>query len=296
MRKNFILLTLLITAFLTSAQEFNCSVTINSDKIAGSNKQVFNTLQTAINEFVNQNKWTNQNYLRQEKIDCSLILTITEKSGDSFKGNIQVQSSRPVYNSNYLTPVFNFKDSDFSFEYREFEPLQYNANSFESNLISVISYYLYVILGMDADTFALEGGTAFYKQAQNILILAQQSGFKGWNQNDGTNTRFTLIDNLMSPTYKQFRTTLYNYHIKGLDKMANQKKQSKEFIAKTILNLKKIYNTRPNAFLLRVFMNSKAEEISDIFSSGPLYINASKLKEELIKISPINTSFWNKIK
>lgn len=296
MRKNLILLILLITTFLTSAQEFNCSVTINSDKITGSNKQVFKTLQTAINEFVNQNRWTNQNYLRQEKIDCNLILTITEKNGDSFKGNIQVQSSRPVYNTNYLTPVFNFKDSDFSFEYREFEPLQYNANSFESNLISVISYYLYVILGMDADTFALEGGTAFYKQAQNILILAQQSGFKGWNQNDGTNTRFTLIDNLMSPTYKQFRTTLYHYHIKGLDKMANQKKQSKEFIAKTILNLKKIYNTRPNAFLLRVFMNSKAEEISDIFSSGPLYINASKLKEELIKISPINTSFWNKIK
>lgn len=296
MRKYFLFLTLFITTFFVFSQEFNCNVTINSDKIAGSNKQVFKTLQTALSEFVNQKRWTNYNYLRQEKIDCDLILTITSREADFFKGNIQIQSSRPVYNSTYLTPVFNFKDSDFAFKYVEYEPIQYNANTFESNLVSVVSYYLYIILGMDADTFALNGGTPFYEQAQNILVLAQQSDFKGWNQNDGTATRFMLIDNLMSPTYKQFRTTLYNYHIKGLDKMVEQKKQSKEFIAKTIVELKKIYNTRPNAFLLRVFMNSKAEEISDIFSSGPIYINSSNLKEELIKMSPINTSFWNKIK
>lgn len=296
MRKYFLFLLVVSTSFFVSAQEFNCNVTINSDKIAGSNKQVFKTLRTALSEFVNQKKWSSYNYLRQERIDCDLILTITSRDGDSFNGNIQIQSSRPVYNTTYLTPIFNFKDSDFSFSYTEYEPLQYNANAFESNLVSIVSYYLYVILGMDADTFALNGGTPFYKQAQNILVLAQQSGFKGWNQNDGIATRFMLIDNIMSPTYKQFRIAMYNYHIKGLDKMSSQKKQSKMLIAKTVLSLKQIYNTRPNAFLLRIFMNSKAEEISDIFSSGPIYANSSNLKEELMRISPINTSFWNKIK
>ncbi|MFD0763030.1 DUF4835 family protein [Lutibacter aestuarii] len=286
-----------LLTFITqlSAQELDCTITVNADKIPGSNKQVFSTLESSLNEFVNQKRWTNFNYKAQERISCNLTLTILEQTGNDFKGHIQIQSSRPVFNSTYLTPVFNFKDDNFSFQYTEFEPLQYNENTFESNLVSVVTFYVYTILGMDADTFALEGGSPFYTQAQNVLVLAQQSGYKGWNQNDGTKSRFTLIDNLLSPTYTMFRTSLYEYHLKGLDVMSTNSKNGKKSIAETILKLKSIYDSRPNAFLLRVFMDSKADEIVSIFSDGPRY-DTFKLKEDLLKISPINAAKWNKIK
>lgn len=295
MRKIVQIVLVLFVAVQLNAQELNCTITVNADKIPGSNKQIFTTLQNSLNEFVNQKHWTNYNYKPQERIHCNLTLTILEQNGNDYKGHIQIQSSRPVYNSTYLTPVFNFKDDNFSFQYIEFEPLQFNQNSFESNLVSVVSFYVYTILGMDADTFALNGGSPFFTRAQNIVVQAQQSGYVGWNQNDGTNTRFTLIDNILSPTYSLFRNTMYSYHIKGLDAMSNDKKVAKQNITKSIETLKAIYNTRPNAFLLRVFMDSKADEIVDIFSDGPRY-ETFTLKEDLLKISPINASKWNEIK
>lgn len=278
-----------------NAQELNCSITINSDKIPGSNKQIFTTLENSLNEFVNQNRWTNSIYKLQERIDCNLTITILEQNGTDFKGHIQIQSSRPVYNSSYLTPVFNFKDDDFSFQYAEFEPLQFNENTFESNLISVISFYVYTILGFDLDTFSLNGGTSNFTKAQNIVVQAQQSGYAGWNQNDGSGTRFALIDNILSPTYSLFRNTLYEYHLKGLDKMSDNPIESKQKIAESIEGLKSIFDTRPNAFLLRIFMDSKATEIVSVFSDGPRF-DTFKLKEDLLKISPINAAKWNEIK
>lgn len=294
MNKLFFIVILTFTIGLANAQELNCSVTVNADKVPGSNKQVFETLQAELTEFINQTKWTNYNYKLQEKIDCNMTITIVEQNSNSFKGNIQIQSSRPVFNSTYLTPVFNFKDDNFSFEYREFEPLVYNKNKYESNLVSVITYYVYTILGFDAETFELYGGEAYFKEAQEILVLAQQGGYKGWKQADGNGTRFTLIDNLLSPTYQLFRNTLYEYHLQGLDVMSVSKVEAKKNIAEAILNLSSIHNNRPNAFLLRVFMDSKADEIVDIFGDGP-YFDTFKLKEDLLKISPINASKWNSI-
>jgi hypothetical protein len=148
---------------------------------------------------------------------------------------------------------------------------------------------------MDADTFALHGGTIYYTMAQNVLVQAQQSGYAGWNQNDGTKTRFTLIDNITSPTYNAYRDALYQYHRNGLDILSTDTKIAKETIGKSVTILKTIYDTRPNAFLLRVFMDSKADEIVNIFSDGPRY-DTSKLKDNLLKISPLNASKWNEIK
>jgi uncharacterized protein DUF4835 len=295
MRKVFQILLILFAVMHIKAQELNCSITVNSDKIPGSNKQIFTTLKNSLNEFVNQKRWTSYNYKPQERIDCNLTLTILEQSGSDFRGHIQIQSSRPVFNSSYLAPVFNFKDDDFSFKYEEFEILQFNENTYETNLISVVSFYVYTILGFDADTFSLNDGTQFYIKAQDILVQAQQSGYAGWNQNDGTKTRFTLIDNILSPTYQLFRIVMYDYHINGLDKMTEDKKKAKQVIAETIISLKTIYNTRPEAFLLRVFMDSKANEIVDVFSEGPRF-DTFKLKEDLLKISPINAFKWNEIK
>jgi len=295
MRKIIQLLSIIFFTIQLNAQELKCSITVNADKIPGSNKQIFKTLENSLNEFVNQKRWTNFNYLPQERIDCNLTITILEQSGDDFKGHIQIQSSRPVYNSTYLTPVFNFKDDNFSFKYVEYEPLQFNENQFESNLSSIVSFYVYTILGMDADTFALNGGTAFFTKAQNIVVQSQQSGYFGWNQNDGSKSRFTLIDNILAPTYSLFRSALYTYHLKGLDVMHQDKKRAKQKIADAIGMLKTIYDSRPNAILLRVFMDAKADEIVSIFSDGPNY-DAFKLKEDLLKISPLNAAKWNDIK
>ena len=295
MRKIIQILVVFFTLTQLNGQELNCSITINSDKIPGSNKQIFTTLENALNEFVNQTRWTNSNFKPIERIDCNLTITILEQNGGEFKGHIQIQSSRPVYNSSYLTPVFNFKDDNFSFQYAEFEPLQFNENTFESNLVSVISFYVYAILGFDADTFSLNGGTPYFTKTQDILVQAQQSGYVGWNQNDGTGTRFTLIDNILSPTYGLFRKALYEYHLQGLDVMSDNKQKAKQKIAASIADLKSIFNIRPNAFLLRVFMDSKASEIVSVFSDGPNF-DTNKLKEDLLKISPINAARWSELK
>jgi len=295
MRKIVQILIALFAVVQLNAQELNCTITVNADKIPGSNKQIFTTLQTSLNEFVNQKRWTNFNYKPQELINCNLTLTILEQTGTDFKGHIQIQASRPVYNSTYLTPVFNFKDDNFSFQYTEFEPLQFNENSFESNLVSVVSFYVYTILGMDADTFSLNGGTSYFTKAQDVVVQAQQSGYTGWNQNDGSKTRFTLIDNMLSPTYDMFRKAMFEYHFKGLDMMSKDKKVAKQAIFEVVKDLKTIYDSRPNAFLLRVFMDSKADEIVDIFSDGPRF-DTSKLKDDLLRISPLNASKWEAIK
>ncbi|MFK5958581.1 MAG: DUF4835 family protein [Lutibacter sp.] len=294
MRKILQIILIFFTIVQVNSQELKCSITINSDKIPGSNKQIYTTLKNSLNEFINQTRWTNFNYKPQERIDCNLTIIILEHKGTEFKGNIQIQSSRPIYNSSYLTPVFNFKDNDFSFQYAEYEPLQFNENTFESNLVSVISFYAYTILGFDADTFLLNGGTPHFTKAQNVLVQAQQSGYAGWNQNDGSGTRFTLIDNILSPTYSLFRKALYTYHLKGLDIMSDNKQKAKEKIAESMADLKSVFNIRPNAFLLRVFMDSKAAEIVSIFSDGPIY-DTKKLKDDLLKISPINAGKWNEI-
>lgn len=295
MRNIIFLAFMLIVSVGVQAQELNCSITINADKIPGSNKQVYSTLENSLNEFVNRKKWTNADYKIQERISCNMTITITERSGDGFVGNIQIQVSRPVYGSVYLTPVFNFKDDNFSFNYTEYQPLQYSKNNYDSNLESLITFYVYTILGMDADSFAPNGGTDYFETAQNILVLAQQSGFKGWNQNDGNRTRFTLIDNLLSSTYADFRSATYMYHRKGLDIMASDAITAKKFIAESIQLLKNVYDKRPEAYLLRVFMDSKANEITDIFSDGPIF-NTSELKNTLQKISPLNADNWVKIK
>lgn len=291
------LFTIILLFLLTplTAQELNATVEINHDQIPGSNQQVFKTLENAINEYLNQTKWTNYNYKPQERINCNFTITIAEYFNDNFKGNIQIQSSRPVFNSTYESPVFNYRDDNFSFNYKEFEPLIYNENNFESNLVSMLNFYAYMILGMDADSFQFTGGTPYFEQAMNVAVVAQQGGYSGWNQNDGRQTRFILIDNILSPTYRQVRLSNYEYHRFGMDKMSENARGAKEVIGKAIVGLRAVYDNRPNAFLIRVFMDSKSDEIVQIFSEGPNY-NTSKLKEDLLRISPVNSEKWNNIK
>jgi hypothetical protein len=223
-----------------------------------------------------------------------MYLTISSNSSDQFTATIQVQSSRPVFNSSYSSPVFNYNDKDFNFRYTEFENLIFSPTTFDSNLVSVLAFYSYMILAMDADTFVLESGSSNFEIAQNISNVAQQGGSKGWSQADGNQTRYFLINDMVSPTFKQIRQTVFDYHT-GLDLMTKDVKIAKEKIKAAVINLSKLNASRPNAFLTRVFFDAKSDEIVSIFSGGPS-TTVSDLVDSLNKISPLNSSKWILIK
>ena len=292
--RNILSLFLVLIFSFSQAQELNCTVTVNAQKLTNANQSVFKTLETALNEFVNRTQWTSQTFKQNEKINCSMYITISSNNSDQFVATIQVQSSRPIHNSSFASPILNFNDKDFSFKYAEFESLNYNPTAFESNLVSVISFYSYVILGMDADSFVAESGNTYFETAQNISNVAQQSGYKGWTQADGNQSRYFLINDLLSPTFREVRQTMYDYH-NGLDLMNQDLKASKEKIKKSLLNLSKLNATRPNAFLTRVFFDAKSDEIVSIFSGGPT-ISITDLVDNLNRISPLNSSKWSSIK
>ncbi|UOB17677.1 DUF4835 family protein [Abyssalbus ytuae] len=286
----------LINCFFAFSQELNCNIIVNSDQIEQTNQQVFKTLERALNDYVNKTRWTNREYTVNERINCNMLITVTSfDNNNRFDATLQIQSNRPVFNSTYETPVFNYQDKQFSFNYLEFEPLFYNSNTFESNLVSVITYYIYIILGIDADTFALNGGTDYFNQARSIVNLAQGSGYLGWRQIDGNRTRWELIDNLLSNTFSEYRQAMYEYHRLGLDLMAEDTQDAKENISKSIKLLGKLNNKRPNSFVLQTFFDAKADEIKSIFSDGPK-VDIRSLKSILEKIAPLHASNWSDIK
>jgi hypothetical protein len=294
MRKYIILALLVTLPFVLKAQELNAVITVNSDQVGQTNKQIFKTLERSLNDFVNKTKWTNRTYTEVEKLNVRMFVTVTEYQNNRFKASIQLQSSRPVYNTSYESPVFNYKDNQFNFEYTEFQPLVFNENVFDSNLVGVVAYYAYIMLGIDADTFELNGGTDFYRKAQNIVTQAQGSSAAGWSQDTSERTRFELVDNLLSNTFKEYRVAMYNYHRKGLDILADNNSTGKQVIAGTMRLLETLVKRRPNAFLIQTFFDAKSEEIQNVFSDGPK-VDIVQLKETLNKIAPLYSSTWNAI-
>lgn len=297
MRVICILFISLLSVFTLKAQELNALVTVNADKISGSNKQVFETLQKSLTEFINQTKWTTKNFETEEKINCAFTITINEQPNTNrFEASIQVQSVRPVYGSTYSSPTFNRKDNDFNFNYTEFEPLNYSTMAFQSNLVSTIVYYVYVILGIDADTFALNGGDPYYNKAKEVMLLAQQSGSLGWQDETGSQNRFALIDNLTSPKLSAFKTVLYTYHRLGFDVFSENRNSGKNSVETAVITMQDLYNNAIGNTLIRLFFDTKSDEIVAVFSDGAPTSRLSELKEVLQKISPTNSSKWRKIK
>ena len=294
MRKFVLLVFALLLTVSVFAQELNCTVTVNSDQVSQTNQQIFKTLERSLNDYVNKNKWTNRVYHENERVNARMFITVTQYESDRFEANIQIQSSRPVFNTSYESPVFNYKDDAFNFLYQEFQPLVYNENVFDSNLVGVISYYVYIILGLDADTFSLEGGDEFYRKAQNIVTQAQSSNYSGWSQETGERTRFELVDNLLSNSFREYRIAMYNYHRKGLDILGDNNSTGKQIIAGSLRLFETLINRRPNAFLIQTFFDAKSEEIQNIFSDGPK-IDIVRLKETLNKVAPFYSNTWNEI-
>ncbi len=295
MRK-FLIVVILGLGIRLSAQELNCVVFINSAEIGVSNRKIFDTMQNDIFEYMNNTKWTSSVYQTHERIDCSLTINILEAiSSNSFRGSLQLKISRPVYNATYTTSILNFNDNDISFTYQEFQPLVYNENNFDSNLVSILTFYAYTILGYQADTFGYKGGENFFQLAEKVVNVAQQGGGIGWNRIDGNYTRYQLNENLLSPVYEQYRKTMYEYHVLGLDRMVDQTREAKEVISKSIQDLQNLYNERPNTFLIRVFFDTKGDEIVDIFSDGPR-IDTSQLRQVLSRIYSSYDEKWKEIK
>lgn len=294
MRKIFSLLLVLLVGVL-QAQELNCTVKVNAEKIGGTNQQVFKTLEKSLTDFVNKTNWTTQPYKPNERINCTMFINVTEANAPQYSASIQVSSSRPAYNSTYSSPVFNYNDKDFSFDYTEFQNLTYNPTSFDNNLVSVVAYYCYMIIAMDADTFSLKGGDPYYALAQEVVNVAQTAGYKGWSQNDGNQNRYFLVNDLFSETYGAYREAMYMYHFEGMDIMNKDPKTAKEKIKEAIAKLSEIHKVRPNSFLMRVFFDAKSDEIVSLFSGGP-QVPITDLADNLGRISPLNSTKWAQLK
>ena len=295
MRVFLITTVILLTSISLNAQELNAQVIVNSDLVNQTNQQIFKTLEQSVNEFLNTQVWTDQELLTQEKITCSFVFNLTGYNNDQFEATLQVQSQRPVFDSNYDTPILNFLDRDIVFSYQEFQPLFFNQSSFESNLVSLLSFYAYVIIGLDSDTFIENGGSASYEQAFQVVNLAQVTSRKGWKPSDGTRNRFWLIDNLRANTFREYRIALYVYHRSGLDQMTSAPSDGKKAIMQAIQQLEPLFLRRPNAFLLQIFFDAKVEEIVNLFKDGPK-VDFKSTETVLKKIAPFFGSRWKQIK
>ena len=292
--RNLLLLFFFLNNSILISQELNCQVIINSDLVDQTNQKIFKTLQASLNEFINTNSWTRRDFLSHEKITCSFVLNLTKYSADQFEGTLQVQSQRPIFMTDYDSPIINFLDKDIKFRYQEYQPLFYNSEAFESNLISLFSFYIYLILGLDAETYSLNGGESYIEQAQKIVNLSQQEG-RGWSQNDGNRNRYWLIDAIQSNSYKEYRKTLYDYHRKGMDNLADDPLNAKKQIMFSLANLETLYVRRPNAFPIQIFFDAKSQEIVDVFSSGPK-VDFEKTFILLNKVAPFFATKWKQIK
>jgi len=295
LNKLFFLVAFFLYTAIGFGQELNCQVVVNAEQTGRTNVTVFKTLQNSLSEFINQTKWTNRQFLPHERINCSMFINISSYEGDSFTGTIQVQSSRPVFGSTMISPVFNFKDEQLGFTYSEYAPFSFNPNEYNSNLTSVVTFYVYTMLGLDADTFEEQGGTQYYETANQIMNTAQQGGRAGWKAMDGNASRYRLITDLLSNSYSGYRKALYEYHRNGLDTMHMSPAEGKKAVATAILDLDRMNDRRPNSLLVRTFFDAKADEVAQVFSGGPS-VSVKEVIDALNTLAPTFSEKWSNIR
>ena len=294
--RRFIFVFLLFFVFKISvSQELNCKVQVLSQSIQGTDKSVFETLQTAIFEFMNNKKWTNDAFKINERIDCSILINITERpSTDDFKATLQVQAHRPVFKSSYNSVLINNNDNDFQFKYLENQPLEFTENLHLSNLTSVLAYYAYVIIGLDYDSFSIDGGTPYLQKALAVVNNAQSGSDLGWKAFDGNKNRYWLINNMLDASFVPLRECMYKYHRLGMDLMVDDKESGRIAITEALGELRKVHQMKPLSYSLQVFFNAKSAEIINIFS-GAFSDEKAKVVNLLNEIDPTNSNKYQKI-
>jgi hypothetical protein len=277
------------------AQEIFCNVQVNSSQIQTSDRKVFQTLQTAIYEFVNNTKWTSASIKNEERIECTFLINVKERvSNDEYKASIQVQSTRPIYGTSYKSTMLNYLDNNFRFRYLEYQSLEFNENAHISNLTSVLAYYVYMVLGLDFDTFSEYGGAPYYIKAQNIVNKAQNAREIGWKAFESDKNRYWLVHDLLDTRYEKIHNCYYRYHRLGMDLMSDKADDGRYEITEALHELRSIYQNNPSAFILKIFFDAKADEITKIYSEAFPNEQARVIKL-LTEIDPANSTKYQTI-
>lgn len=295
--KRLVLLLTLISLFSaqSKSQELQCMVQISSPGMSETDRQILQTLQSSIYEFMNQRNWTNYQFKPEERIEASILITVNEKVGsDEFRGSIQVQSRRPIFNSSYASPVLNHNDRDFTFRYVEHQSLEFADNTFTSNLTSVLAFYAYVIIGFDFDTFTLNGGTPYFEKAQNVVNLAQNAPERGWKSFESQRNRYWLMENIFNSQYSNIRQALYTYHRLGFDRMTDNMDMARGEVVNALEMLQRVHRQRPGSYLMSILMTTKGDELINLFSDAPA-MEKNQVVQILSEIDPANSSRYRRI-
>lgn len=296
MRNVLIPVIILLCCRFAHAQELNCVVTINvGPKVQTTDRAVFTDMKNAFQQFFNTRKWTNDTYLPHEKINCSILININEMPAIGiFSASAQIQSARPVYNTNYTSLTFNFADRDWEFDYLESQPLEFNDNTYTSNITSMLAFYAYIILGMDYDTYSEMGGTPYFQRALQVVNNAQSSNRPGWQSVGSNRNRYWLVENLINSQFADIRKSSYNYHRLALDTFEKNPDQSREIILSGLKDIKKARDINPNAILVISFFDTKAKELANVFSDGLLPIR-KEAYDLITTMDPTNRINYEKI-
>ncbi len=280
------------------SQELKCNVQVVSEQVQGTNKSIFETLQKAINEFVNNRSWTNNVFSNEERIECNMLFKIATYSAPDFSGTLQIQVRRPIFNSSYNSTLLNYLDQNIQFSYVEFQTLDFNEASFSSNLTSLLAYYCYIFVGIDYDTYSFKGGTDYYNKAELIVNNAQNATESGWKPNDGTSNknRYWLIQNILEDRYSPIREFLYKYHRLGLDVMSEKPGEGRDEIAEDLQLLQQVYQDKPDPYMLilQIVFDAKSDEFVNVFSDS-FPDEKVKVATLLKEINPSNIIKYQKI-
>jgi len=298
MKRLFLISIAFLFMLSLKSQELRCNIQITSQNVQGTNRQVFQTLQSAVNELINGRAWTNYKFTSNERIECSMLFNIQSYSGDQFKGTLQIQVRRPVYNSSFNTVLFNYVDNDLDFRYVEFQPLEYSETSHLSNLTSILAFYANIILGLDFDSFGLRAGTEFFQKAEKIVNNAQNANERGWRAGESTSrrNRYWLVNNILNEEYAPVREFVYNYHRLGMDMMYDKFADARMVIAESLVLLQEVFKNRPDPFMhfLQVILDAKSDEFVSVFK-GSLDDEKRRALAVLNQIDPTHADKYRSI-
>jgi hypothetical protein len=297
--KYYLILLLLVLPGIARSQELNCNIQVSAQRIQGSNREIFENMQRDLYEFMNNMVWTNHVFSYAERIDCNILINLNDQlSADEFRGTIQIQLSRPVFNTTYKSTVLNFIDNNFQFRYVEFQPLEFDPATYRSSLVSTLAYYAYMILGFDYDSFSPLGGTEFFQMAEKIVMTAQNAPDPGWKPYDGSRNRnrYWLVKNALDNEYEGVRQFLYDYNINGLDKLESSQGEARIRMVESLRYVQDVYRKKPDPFMyvVQVIMEAKSDEIINIFS-GSFPEEKSRVVQIMTEIDPANKAKYEGI-
>jgi len=297
--KYYLIIFLFCVPAFAKSQELNCNVQVSAQMIQGSNREIFVNMQRDIYEFINNTVWTNHVFSYAERIDCNMLINLTEQlSGDDFRGTIQIQLRRPAFNTTYNSTMLNFVDNNFQFKYVEFQTIEFDPSAHRANLISVLAYYVYIILGIDYDSYSPLGGTEFFQMAEKIVTNAQNAPEAGWKPYDGSRNRnrYWLVKNILDKEYEEVRQFLYEYNINGLDRLESRVSEARNSMAESLKLIQVVFRKKPDPFMyfLQIIIDAKSEEIINIFL-GAFPEERSRVVQIMTEIDPANKSKYEKI-